>query len=95
MSWGDCGVAATASLAAVRRHILVLKNLRVVRLNAADLYWQNVFRLIKSRRMRWPGNVTRMADRRGTCWVLIGTPEGKRPLGKPRCRWEDDIEMDL
>jgi hypothetical protein len=36
-----------------------------------------------------------MADRRGTCWVLIGTPDGKRPLGKPRFRWEDDIEIDL
>jgi len=36
-----------------------------------------------------------MADRRGTCWGLNGTPEGKRPLGKRRCGWDDNIEMDL
>jgi len=49
----------------------------------------------KSRRMRWAGNVARMGERRGVYRVLVGKPEGKRPLGGPRRRWKDDIKMDL
>ena len=61
-----------------------------------DLYCsQNIFRVIKSIRMRWAGHVARMGDSRGVCRVLVGKPEGKRPLGRPRCRWEDNIKMDL
>ena len=45
--------------------------------------------------MRWAGRVARMGERRGVYRVLVGKPEGKRPLGRPRCRWEDYIEMDL
>jgi hypothetical protein len=55
----------------------------------------NVVRVIKSRRMRWAGHVARMGDRRGVYRVLAGRPEGKRPLGRPRHRWEDNIKMDL
>jgi hypothetical protein len=55
----------------------------------------NIVRVIKSRRMRWAGHVTRMGDGRGVYRVLIGGPEGKRPLGRPRRRWEDNIKMDL
>jgi len=51
--------------------------------------------VIESRRMRWAGHVGRMGDSRGVCRVLMGKPEGKRPLGRPRRRWEDNIEMDL
>jgi len=51
--------------------------------------------MIKSRRMRWVGNVARMGERRGVYRVLVGKPEGKRPLGRPRRRWEDNIKMDL
>ena len=50
---------------------------------------------IKSRRMRWTGHVARMGDRRGTFEVLVGRPEGRRPLGRPKRRWEDTIKMDL
>jgi len=46
-------------------------------------------------RMRWAGHVARMGDGRGVCRVLVGKPEGKRPLGRPRRRWEDNIKMDL
>jgi len=45
--------------------------------------------------MRWAGHVARTGERRGIYEVLVGKPEGKRPLGGPRCRWEDNIKMDL
>ena len=55
----------------------------------------NMVRVIKSRRLRWAGHVARMEEGRGVHKVLVGTPEGKRPLGRPRRRWEDNITMDL
>jgi hypothetical protein len=55
----------------------------------------NIVRVIKSRRMKWAGHVARMGEGRGVYRVLAGRPEGKRPLGRPRCRWEDNIKMDL
>jgi hypothetical protein len=55
----------------------------------------NIVRMIKSRRMRWAGHVARMREGRGVYRVLIGRSEGKRPLGRPRRRWEDNIKMDL
>jgi len=45
--------------------------------------------------MRWAGHVARVGERRGVYRVLVGKPEGKRPLGRPRHRWEDNIKMDL
>jgi hypothetical protein len=61
-----------------------------------DLYSSpNVVRMIKSRRMRWAGHVARMGEDRGVYRVLVGKPEGKRPLGRPRRWWEDNIRMDL
>jgi len=61
-----------------------------------DLYSSpNIVRVIKSRRMRWAGHVARMGARRGLYRVLVGKPEGKRPLGRPRHRWKDNIKMDL
>jgi hypothetical protein len=56
---------------------------------------QNIVRVIKSRRMRWAGHVARMGEGRGVYRVLVGKPEGKRPRGRPRRRWEDNIKMDL
>ena len=55
----------------------------------------NIIRVIKSRRVRWAGHVARMGDSRGVHRVLVRKPEGKRPLGRPRGRWEDNIKMDL
>jgi len=52
-------------------------------------------RVVKSRRMRWVGHVARMGEDRVAHGVLVGKPEGKRPLGRPRRRWEDNIKMDL
>jgi hypothetical protein len=61
-----------------------------------DLYsLPNIVQVVKSRRMRWAGNVARMGDDRVVHRVLVGKPEGKRPLGIPRLRWEDNIKMDL
>ena len=54
----------------------------------------NIVRVIKWKRMRWAGHVARMEERRGIYRVLVGKLEGRRPLGRPRCRWED-IRMDL
>jgi hypothetical protein len=55
----------------------------------------NIFMVIKSRKMRWAGHVARMGQGRGVYSVLVGRPEGKRPLGRPRIRWEYNIKMDL
>ncbi|KAJ4452141.1 hypothetical protein ANN_03659 [Periplaneta americana] len=55
----------------------------------------DIIRNIKSRRLRWAGHLARMGESRNACRVLVGRPEGKRPLGRPRCRWEDNIKMDL
>ena len=52
-------------------------------------------RVIKSRRLRWARHVARIEEGRGVHKVLVGKPEGKRPLGRPRRRWEDNIKMDL
>jgi hypothetical protein len=51
--------------------------------------------MIKSRRMRRAGHVARKGDKRNACRILVGKPEGKRPLGRPRRRWVDNIKMDL
>jgi hypothetical protein len=50
--------------------------------------------MIKSRRLRWAGHVARMGEGRGVYRVLVEKPEGKRPLGRPRRRWEDNVRMD-
>jgi hypothetical protein len=55
----------------------------------------DIIRQIKSWRMRWAGHVARMGEGRNVYRVLVGKPEGKRPLGRPRRRWEDGIKMDL
>jgi hypothetical protein len=55
----------------------------------------NIVRVVKSRRMRWAGHVACMVEERVVHRMLVGKPEGKRQLGRPRCRWEDNIKMDL
>ena len=61
-----------------------------------DLYSSpNIVRVTKSRRMRWAGHVARMGEERGVYMVLVGKPEGKRQLGRPRRTWEDNIKIDL
>jgi hypothetical protein len=61
-----------------------------------DLYSSpSIIRMIKSRRMRWPGHVAQMEEKRNTCRLLVGNPERKRPLGRPRRRWVDNIKLYL
>ena len=55
----------------------------------------NIFRVMKSRTLRWARHVARMGERRGACRVLVGKFEGRRPRGRPRRRWEDNIKMRL
>ena len=55
----------------------------------------NIVRVIKSRRLRWAGHVARMEKGRSAFKILTGKPTGKRPLGRPRRRWEDNIRIDL
>jgi hypothetical protein len=59
------------------------------------LYSPHIIGHDKSRRMRWVGHVACMGEERNVYKVLMGMPEGKRPLGKPRHRWEDGIRVDL
>jgi hypothetical protein len=55
----------------------------------------NIIRMIKSRRMRWAGHVARMEEKRNAYKIFMGKPERKRPLGRPRSRWVDNIKIDL
>jgi hypothetical protein len=61
-----------------------------------DLYTSpRIIRIMKSRMMRWAGHVARMGEKRKAYRFLVGKPEGRRPLGRPRRRWLDNIRMDL
>ena len=61
-----------------------------------DLYSSpNIIQEMKSRRMSWAGYESPVRKRRGAYSVLVGRPEGKRPLGRPMCRWEDNIKVDV
>jgi hypothetical protein len=51
--------------------------------------------MIKSRRVRWAGHIALVGEKRNAYGLLVGKPEGKRPLGRPRCRWVDNIKMDV
>ena len=57
--------------------------------------WRSLVRVIKSRRLRWASHVARMEEGRSAFKISIGRSAGKSPIGRPRCRWEDNIRMDL
>jgi hypothetical protein len=71
----------------------------VERLHNKELYAlyssPNIIRVIKSRKLKWAGHVAHMGERRGAFRALVGKPEGRRPVERPRHRWEDNIKMDL
>ena len=60
-----------------------------------DMYSPNIIQVMKSRRMRWVRYVSHMGESRGLYRVLVGKPEGKRPLGRPRDRWGNNMKKDL
>ena len=70
-----------------------LRQLRSEELN--DLYSPSIVRVIISRRIKWAGHVARMGEKKGVYRALVGKPEGKRPLGRPSRRYEDNSKMDL
>ena len=80
-----------------KRNVVTTEWIKLHNEELNDLYSLSprIVRVIKSRRMRWVGNVARVEESRGVYSVLVGKPEGKRPLGKPRRRWEDNIKMDI
>jgi hypothetical protein len=87
----------------VLRRIFVLKRDEVTgswrKLHNEELHGlyssPGIVRVIKERRMRWAGHVARMGEVRGAYNILVGRPEGRSPLGRPRRRWEDNIKIDL
>jgi len=79
-----------------KRRLRVFENRVLRRVFGPKMYsLPNIVRVVKSRRMRWVGHVARMGEGRGMHRVMVGKPEGKRPLGRPKRRWEDNIKMDL
>jgi hypothetical protein len=72
---------------------------RVIQILVIATYTQSIppsiIKIIKSRRMRWKGHVARMEEKRNSYRLLVGKPEGNRPLGRPRRRWVDNVRMDL
>ena len=99
----ECCVLVIMDMYEVVRRIFVLRRNEVTgewrRLHNEepnDLYSSpNILRVIKSRRIRWAGHVARMGEEKGVYRVLVGKPEGRKPLGRPRRRWVDNIRMDL
>jgi hypothetical protein len=82
------------------KEILILEmhgtNIKMHNEEFNDLYSSpNIVWVIKSRRMSWAGHVACIGEGRGMCRVLVGKSHVKRPMGRPRCRWEDNITMDL
>jgi hypothetical protein len=79
-----------------RKHLIIYKCIPPSNEELRDLYSSpSIIRIIKLRRMRWEGHVARMGWKRNAYRLLVGKPEGKRPLGRPRRRWMDNIRMDL
>ena len=78
------------------RHVSTIAALEKYIFARRNLYSSiNIVRVVKARRMRWAGHVARMGERKGVYRVLVGKPEGKRPLGRTRRKWKDNIKMDF
>jgi hypothetical protein len=76
-------------------HPMLKKNFTKFCMNYNVYCSPSIIRIIKSRRMSWPGHVARMGEKRNVYGIMLGKPKGKRPLGRPRHMWEDNIEMNL
>jgi hypothetical protein len=81
---------------AERTELLLENRFKMIHYGPNNLYSSpSIIRIIKSRRMRWAGYVARIGAKRNAYRILVGNPEGKRPLGRQRRRWVDNIKMDL
>jgi hypothetical protein len=78
----------------IKAHVYCFQNYKFVGLYNFESY-ELIIRIIKSRRMRWTEPVALMGEKRNVYRLLVGKPEGKRPLGSPKRRWIDNIKMDL
>jgi hypothetical protein len=97
--FGKCKAELSIRVAQRRGHEKVLVFGKQGTVNAVELLYalyssRNIIRMIKSKRLRWAGHGARMGERRGAYRALVGKPEGRRPLGRPRRRWENNIKMD-
>jgi hypothetical protein len=100
---GGCSAGQGSSEPVAPRIIIIIKRDEVTgewrKLHNEELHnlysSPDIIRQVQTRRMRWAGHVARMGEERKVYNVLLGKPEGKRPLGRARCRWEDGIRMDL
>ena len=94
-------LATALTIAAVRMWVALLVRTLTLECKGSeyrpfnDVYLPTIIRVTKTRIVRWAGHVACMRERKGAYWVLEGKPEGKRPLGRPRHRWEDNIKIDL
>ena len=96
MGSAELGFRSVCSIFGPRRDEVTGEWRRLHNEELNDLYSSpNIVRVIKSRRMRWAGHVARMGEERGVYRVLMGKPKGKRPLGRPRLRWVDNIRTDI
>jgi len=86
-----CSVLSTEEISITIYYLLVLLPLKL----NTTMYYSLIFRTLYFKRMRWAGHVARMGEGRVVHRVLVGKPEGRRPLERPRHRWEDNIKMDL
>jgi hypothetical protein len=80
----------------LKKYNIYKVNLKLHNEELRDLYSSpSIIRIIKLRRMRWAGHLARMGEKRTAYRLLVGKSEEKRPLGRPRCRWVDNIRIDL
>jgi hypothetical protein len=97
--WGGGEMRASPALAQTNRPVSVdlqaIRRLFCVAWLNRGLAFSSIVTVIISRRMRWVGNVARITERRNECKSFVREPEGKRPTGRTRCRWEDNIKTDV
>jgi hypothetical protein len=95
----ESSLTFSSTTSIIRVNFIIFLQKRKRKLHNEELHGSysspSIVRVIKARRMRWAGHVARMGEVRGEYNILVGRHEERRPLGRPKCRWEDNIKMDL